>query len=88
MSSKRQTMCPPGYLQSASGLIVTYPLGHKRTSYAQDHELVWGHWWMVDGNKREGKSFWLHIYYADFTSLGFEYSNMCVYMLYIYIYTI
>ena len=50
MSSKRQTMCPPGYLQSVSHFIVTYPLGHKRTSCAQDHELL-------DGNNREEKSF-------------------------------
>ena len=33
MSSKRQTMCPPVYYQSANGPMVTRALGHMMYSY-------------------------------------------------------
>ena len=30
---KRQTMCPPGYYQSANGLMVAHALGHMMYGY-------------------------------------------------------
>ena len=47
----------------------------NRTSYAQVHELPWGHWWI--GNNREGRlSVFLTtcIYYVHLISVGFEHS--------------
>ena len=50
-------MCPLGYYQSVNGLMATHALGHmthdvrlrpyKRTSCAQVHELLWGHWRII-----------------------------------------
>ena len=64
-------MCPPGYYQSANGLMDGKSC--NRTSCAQIHESLLGHWRISNIERVHCLSFGLHMYYAHLTSVWSEY---------------